>query len=250
MIDYDHVSYGDAYDTRCDIVDSLKEIYDDISDTSKFMVYAMVHPIRHESGSSTYRVHAGFGWGEAVDYVEDEPLGLRTSWHWKLEAPQKISNVALSLYGYNLNGLSPNPGFYHNIEYRSWNWYDQQGSWGVISSLATFNYVNLTYGTANPNYLPYRSFWQNMNWTGTHNNLSGDEMNHYIAWVYYGLINNTYGHPSAVKKFCGIDIVPSKIIHSGNVMIKYHLQKHYFGVPMQSLASNNYQLELANWQGI
>lgn len=242
-------TYGDAGDTRDDIVDGLKAIYDDISDTTKFMIFAMVHPITQGASSSTYRVYAGFGWGDYVEYDEDAPYDTRYFWHWETEAPQAITYAAMSVYGY-IPPTYPSLTFYSNIAFRSWDWNITVSphNWVVYQSeLSNYNGTNIGY--AYDNYMDYDSFWQQRDLfnptSGLHDDLSGTEINFYVAGV-KSMIDKSYGHPGGGREFCHMDINPNTLNAGSYWKYKYHHQLHWFGKPRQQ-ATQNYQKSFDDW---
>lgn len=257
MTSYDKTNYSKTGDTRDDIVDGLKDIYDDIDEDNddKFMVFAMVHSIAHTSSSVTYRVYAGFAWDEYVAFDEDEPYGDSRSGHWQTQAPTMIKNAALALYGFD--GILGGSGFYNEVEFRNWRYYPNATTphWAVYRT-EVYPYpeisVNIVNHYTQTNYMDYYIFWQKHYLynppVGVHTVLSNQEINYYVNKVEYGLNNHTYGNPGSEYSFMGLNIFWYETIDPTNNQWdkRYYHQTHYFGKGVL-LTEATCQLELEDW---
>ena len=256
MSTYDKTNYGKTGDTRDDIVDGLKDIYDDIDedDDDKFMVFTDVHPIAHTSTSVTYRVFAGFAWDEFVAFDEDEPYGDSKSGHWQTQAPTMIKNAALALYG--LDGILGSSGFYSDIAHRYWQYHPTSSPYWDVYRSEVYPYptvsVNIVNHYTQTNYMDYYIFWQKHYLynppVGVHTVLSNQELNYYAYKVKYGLNNHTYGNPGSEYSFMGLNIFWHETIDPSNNQWdkRYYNHTHYFGIPRPCMVEN-YQLELEDW---
>ena len=246
MDDTEHTSYYDLASTRDAIIDSLKVIYDDIEDDSKFLIYAMIETKDVGSTESTYLVHCAFGWGDYVTFDEEEPYE-RTSVNWETAAPQYIRNAALALYA-NQSLITPIPQarFYTHLDNRYWSWYPGD-VWKVMPP-SPAEEIDLENDNATvPNYINYYMFWQSSQLTGTHDNLDATELNFYIYHIDASLNNEPYGFgwpftPGSL--FCGLVINANTY---GNPWLRrYYSHIHYFGVPIPC-AILNFQKSLDDW---
>jgi hypothetical protein len=250
--DYDRITYDEILIARNQIIDSLKVIYDDIEDDSKFMIYAMVFPLDHNQYDVRYRIYTAFGWGDYVEFDEEEPYDLRTNSHWQTGAPLLIRNAAMALYGY-MAPTNPSLSFYTDVRYRTWKWH---GSDWKVYVPETGLYYTVAIANPNPpidpNYMTYRIFWQeHYNYNpplGQHENLSGTEINFYtqqVNWLNY----TSYGIPTWAHVFCNLYISGHEtllIIPPYGWDYRYHFYKMWYGNP-KKLASTIYQKEFCDW---
>ncbi len=255
MITYDKTNYTKSGNTRDDIIDGLKDIYDDIDNDKKFMVFAMVKTIEHTSTMVKYRIYSEFGWGDYIEFDEDEPYNSSKSGNWQTEAPDMIKNAALALYGYEGIFSGENSGFYTDIVYRHWQYFGTTSPyWGVYKSeiypypFVTANIVNHYTQT---NYMDYYIFWQKHYLfnppVGIHTVLNNQELNYYVTKINYGLNIHSYGNPGSDYYFMGLYIYPHTNFTSNNEWeYNYYNHVHYFGKPRLGM-EENYQLELEDW---
>lgn len=247
MTNYSVALYGDIKTCRHTMVDSLKAIYDNIRDTSKFMIFAMVQTLEHSSSVARFRVYTGFGWGQYVSYNGSGPFVDPTYANWQSEAPHMIEQAAVALYGYHLNGGYPvisGPSFFSDHAFRNWRWNQVKWPNNILG-------VNLSAGGIIDNYNDYYTFYQKNHLmhplTGlptVHDDLDYGELNFLTLSIDDVLIHHNYA-PSG-KVFYSVGISPQTINGPTDWDIRFYWETLFYGKPRQMFNPIN-QLNLGDW---
>lgn len=254
-------NYSNLFDTRTEILDSLKSTYDRINEDSAFIIYVCITPGDISSSTAQLKISYSFGWGEYVEFDRDEPL-RSGSYHWQTEAPAVIVNTAKALY---VHYPSVHYGFFKDFEDRRYSFNENAHNWQVRRSEITpaswigMNLCNPNY-SLNFNYMEFYSFYQEHYSfnppIGLHEYLSNGEMNFYTLAIKSAIIQHSsgYGDPSnsiggVPFKLVDIQITPITVINSQTQEWKYyyHYQYHIWGRSVIQCIDPIYHLEIADF---